>query len=439
MAEALKSILRAKGDFVKTRIDSGQVPTPAQLAAFLSALVTELGPCIPHCPAEAVRLLKRGFAYVGWDVRTNRGVCKTPPTAEKVHEFLTKAVSKIEDFEAKIAQTVQPTPEELEDLSMACTKLWSLDYARLAPGMDYMIDLQQGKKPYCQGDFAEGPLFKFVAPDVLERPEWAAFIALLDNYEASAGKAERVTSEERHEESRFMDLIFHQPCMRYVHRYLVAKGKAPASEAAFKERLHQMWFGLYRRKVENDSSGFEHVFVGEEKDGAIVGLHNWIQLYMEEKKGNLNYMGYIKPRQRGVSYTSPSEHEQLITVQFEWCGDLKPESSSFIGTSPTFEFALYSLCFLAGEEKQIVEIGPYMVEVTCYNMHHRGKDYVGTSFPAAAPGMSPTHAATKIQAHARGREARKDPRAAQDRKNQNHAAKKIQSQFRGRRSRSDPR
>ena len=49
-----------------------------------------------------------------------------------------------------------------------------------------------------------------VSPDVLERPTWAAFIALLDNYEASAGKAERVTNEERHEESRFMDCIFHQ-------------------------------------------------------------------------------------------------------------------------------------------------------------------------------------------------------------------------------------
>eukprot|EP00618_Florenciella_parvula_P019046 CAMPEP_0119473686 /NCGR_PEP_ID=MMETSP1344-20130328/5242_1 /TAXON_ID=236787 /ORGANISM="Florenciella parvula, Strain CCMP2471" /LENGTH=228 /DNA_ID=CAMNT_0007506849 /DNA_START=155 /DNA_END=842 /DNA_ORIENTATION=- len=193
--------------------------------------------------------------------------------------------------------------------------------------------------------------------------------------------------------------------------------------------------------VENDSSGFEHVFVGEEKDGVIVGLHNWIQMYQEEKKGNFNYMGYIKPKpqNRGVSYMSPSENEQLITVQFEWLGDLKPESSSFIGSSPAFEFALYSLCFLGGEEKQVVQIGPYTVEVTCYNMRHRGKTYIGTAFPAAAEGMTPVHAATRIQATHRGREARKDPRAAQDKKNMSHAAGKIQSQFRGRRTRADPR
>lgn len=42
-----------------------------------------------------------------------------------------------------------------------------------------------------------------------------------------------------------------------------------------------------------DSSGFEHVFVGETKSGTeIVGFHNWIQFYLQEKNGNLDYKGY---------------------------------------------------------------------------------------------------------------------------------------------------
>ena len=57
--------------------------------------MTEIGPCIAHSPPEAVRLLKRGFAFVGWDVRTNRGVTRTPPTADKVYTFLTHAVEKV--------------------------------------------------------------------------------------------------------------------------------------------------------------------------------------------------------------------------------------------------------------------------------------------------------------------------------------------------------
>jgi len=58
------------------------------------------------------------------------------------------------------------------------------------------------------------------------------------------------------------------------------------------------------------------------------------------------------------------------------------------------------------------------VELTCYNMHHRGKDYIGTSFPAESQGMTQTQAATRIQAQHRGRDARKDPRAHQEKKNQ---------------------
>ena len=44
------------------------------------------------------------------------------------------------------------------------------------------------------------------------------------------------------------------------------------------------------------SCGFEHVFVGEVQPylGKVLGFHNWIQLYMEEKNKNLNYMGYLK-------------------------------------------------------------------------------------------------------------------------------------------------
>ena len=71
---------------------------------------------------------------------------------------------------------------------------------------------------------------------------------------------------------------------------------ADANVGAFKQQLHQMWFSAYRREIQNDSSGFEHVFVGEARDGQVIGLHNWIQFSNEEQKRNLNYKGYIFPR-----------------------------------------------------------------------------------------------------------------------------------------------
>lgn len=47
-----------------------------------------------------------------------------------------------------------------------------------------------------------------------------------------------------------------------------------------------------------DSSAFEHVFVGETRGGEeVIGFHNWIQFYLQEKAGNVDYQGYIRCRQ----------------------------------------------------------------------------------------------------------------------------------------------
>lgn len=48
--------------------------------------------------------------------------------------------------------------------------------------------------------------------------------------------------------------------------WLVKAKKFHGDQRDFKRKINDIWFGLYRREVQNDSSGFEHVFVGEEKN-----------------------------------------------------------------------------------------------------------------------------------------------------------------------------
>ena len=99
----------------------------------------------------------------------------------------------------------------------------------------------------------------------------------------------------------------------------------------------------------------------------VIGFHNWLMLHAEEKKGALDYRGYILPRKRGKG-SSPGPTQQLLTIQFLWGGIEKSVSSTFVGTSPEFEFALYTMCFMNGEEHNLVEVGPYSVDVVCYRL-----------------------------------------------------------------------
>jgi hypothetical protein len=38
----------------------------------------------------------------------------------------------------------------------------------------------------------------------------------------------------------------------------------------------------------------------------------------------------------------------VLSVQFDWKGQRKPVTTLLVGTSPEFELALYTLCFVAG-------------------------------------------------------------------------------------------
>ncbi len=359
--------------------DQRNTPSPAHLKAFLTTIDGQTNAIMAGAPNSVQEELHGLFGQIGWDSMKHQpqvddaGNKHAPPSVPALIQWLGKMIkyAKGKEHDRKLRQleNTDPTKEELSSLSEACDRLWSLDANRLEPNKDYFLDIQKGKSSYQHGDMATRPLFRKVNDECLQKPTFQRFYALLDNYERSIGQAERVTRQEKQENRDFIDAILETGPMQYLLKYLEAKGKITGGEAQLKTKLFKLWFELYSRGRGNppDSSGFEHVFVGEERDGKILGMHNWLAILCEERRGNLDYKGYIKPRRRGRNtFKHGLEEEQVLTIQFELEGDLKPVGTSIIGCSPEFEMALYTLCFLCGEEENSVECGPYWLNIKCY-------------------------------------------------------------------------
>lgn len=107
----------------------------------------------------------------------------------------------------------------------------------------------------------------------------------------------------------------------------------------FRALLKDMWF--------TGSTGFEHVFVGEQYSSNgkqfYKGFHNWYQFMVEQ--GRLQTTG-IK---QGISYLPDAKPAFLSKLKFNWRGAVKnPGSSMFAGTSPAFDLAMFSTCFIRG-------------------------------------------------------------------------------------------
>jgi poly(U)-specific endoribonuclease len=77
--------------------------------------------------------------------------------------------------------------------------------------------------------------------------------------------------------------------------FLTQKGVVTSDPQTHRDVLKTIWFGLYSRGMGKiSSSGFEHVFLSEVKNGTVMGLHNWIYLSEAEKSGDLDYKGWSK-------------------------------------------------------------------------------------------------------------------------------------------------
>jgi len=227
-------------------------------------------------------------------------------------------------------------------LNAVCQSMWTAAGNNMAIGTDLTVNT------------ATAPLMTLTASSQakLGNAVYTSFVDLLDNYSPPLPTPRQKLLEE----TAFIDNIaVPGGPVEIAFNYLKANGLTTAPNLnAFKAVLSQMWFVTYPYSYGGSPiqhSGFEHVFVGENvlnaaRNPEVKGFHNWYQFYLEHAAGKLVY---TPPPTRFVN-KSP----YLVHVSFTWNGDPKIGGSSFyVGTSPAFEIALYTLCFFAKPHPQV--------------------------------------------------------------------------------------
>jgi hypothetical protein len=106
---------------------------------------------------------------------------------------------------------------------------------------------------------------------------------LFNNYTLDQTKPENNFPEEEAEVQEFLDVVHKSAPMQVAREFVSAQSGEDVSEDQWWAILQRVWFEQFDDGRNQDLSGFEHVVVGEQKQGKVQGYHFWYKYYMDER------------------------------------------------------------------------------------------------------------------------------------------------------------
>ncbi len=144
---------------------------------------------------------------------------------------------------------------------------------------------------------------------------------LFDNYVLDQSKDEPALTEQEEEEvDAFITAIQDLEPMKLARKYIDSVVGFTMTDREWYAMIYTVWFDIYDfGKATPHRSGFEHVFVGEQRGGKLGGYHFWYKYYLDDmtKKDvkdidyegtrytntNMTEMGVANPDSVTISYT----------------------------------------------------------------------------------------------------------------------------------------
>ncbi|VDP32851.1 unnamed protein product [Schistosoma curassoni] len=223
--------------------------------------------------------------------------------------------------------------EDNKELSEFYTKLYKEDENKVRPDIDYKLNLQEHIDQFDPFvDLSPDPLFEYVNEDIFKtRPIFSKFIALLDNYDPQVDMTEMVTGEDE-EEDDFINELLKTKIMKMTYDFLVEKQKISGGIDVFGKFLKDLWFKRYKLSRSTIK----------------------IELISE--------IGFAR-----IPIASSTLHEHLITIEYlDENKYKKPMGSVFVGSSPEFDIAIYTVTFLLSVRRYTtVKIDGCEIQIIC--------------------------------------------------------------------------
>ncbi len=216
---------------------------------------------------------------------------------------------------------------------------------------------------------------------------------LFDNYALERAANETVRDDESQEELDLIDAVLPTRPIQIARNYLQKKLNRRISDANLAIIIKETWFRMGTSGKQDDASGFEHVFVGEQaktKD-KIGGYHFWYKYHLDDGGRNGDLIKY-----EGTNYSRAKEPEkgilipEVVTLALEWNapgGDggtghilTKGLGGFFVGCSPECLIALGLVCCRVGGYNNLTRINGVEYNLFMDRLKGRPKS-IRTFFP----------------------------------------------------------
>jgi|UPI0003FAC992 poly(U)-specific endoribonuclease len=145
------------------------------------------------------------------------------------------------------------------------------------------VDISKG---FIVVDMEGGNSQHFILRDIhipdKKRSSYLLFEKLLDNFSLNQTSKERNTENEAKEVEDFLLMAISSPPMVIAKQFIEDNDQIVLTSSEWYSFLYELWFRQFDWESGRDLSGFEHVFIGEQKGRKLVGHHFWYKYWLED-------------------------------------------------------------------------------------------------------------------------------------------------------------